>query len=173
MSPFSTGWSSGRRPCPAAVTWAVGFLVTAAVTVPVAELTPWSGGAAAGLAAMAFVVGLYGAATRSLPGAMATSATAWMFFDGFVVHSRGDLAWTGDDVVRLGVLAGAAVVGCLLGRAIARVRARAEAPVAPSPRPIATAKLLADTLVPVLADRLPAPGEQRRDRAFSVTNRRT
>ncbi|MFG2196833.1 hypothetical protein [Streptomyces sp. NPDC048639] len=58
-----------------------------------------------------------GAPARAMA-APGTAAVCWLFLDGFVVNLKGDLTWSGaDDMVRLGVLLGAA----LLGTAIARL----------------------------------------------------
>ncbi|MBF6507465.1 hypothetical protein [Saccharopolyspora hirsuta] len=105
----------------AATASAVGFFVAAAGTVPAGAASWWSGEPTAALAVLALVVLGYAGAIRSLPGALITALLCWMFLNSFVVHELGDLVWEGSaDLVRLGVLAGAAVVGTACGWAATR-----------------------------------------------------
>jgi hypothetical protein len=129
---------------------AVGFFVAVIGMLPASLAIWWSGEHMAGLAVLTVVVGAYAAAMRNTTGALITAAVSWMLFNGFVVHSLGDLAWEGaNDAVRLAVLTGAAVTGTLIGRVLAGNRAdlmtaeKIPAPRTParsSERPEATAR---------------------------------
>ncbi|MBT2400374.1 hypothetical protein [Streptomyces sp. ISL-100] len=46
------------------------------------------------------------------------AAVCWLFYDGFIVHQQGELAWDGcTDVSRMGLLAGAFLLGTTIARA--------------------------------------------------------
>ena len=101
-----------RKMGTAVVSAAAGFFVMAVGTVVASQ---WPNAA---LGLLAVVAAAYAAATASPVGALATSVWGWLFLDGFVVHQYGDLGWDGwADVVRLGVLVAAAVVGTAIGLA--------------------------------------------------------
>ncbi|MEV0083661.1 hypothetical protein [Saccharopolyspora sp. NPDC050642] len=115
---------------------AVGFFAVVAGMAPTAVAVWWSGGQVAGLVVLCLVAGGYGFAVRNSTGALVTAVLGWMLFNGFVVHSHGDLGWNGSgDTVRLAALTGAALLGALLGNVRA---ARHERPVVvetiPAPR---------------------------------------
>ncbi|MEV0698741.1 hypothetical protein AB0I53_12600 [Saccharopolyspora sp. NPDC050389] len=104
---------------------AVGFFVVAAGMVPAAVAAWWSGEQVAGLVVLCLVVGGYGVAIRNVTGALVTAVLGWTLFNGFVVHSLGDLGWEGSgDAVRLAALTGAAVLGALAGQAWAATHER-------------------------------------------------
>ncbi|MFV0131442.1 hypothetical protein ACLGI4_27655 [Streptomyces sp. HMX112] len=64
--------------------------------------------------ALSAVVGLR-ARLRAVPFA---ALVCWLFYDGFVVHQQGELAWDGlVDACRLGLLAGASLLGTAVARA--------------------------------------------------------
>ncbi|MEV6229145.1 hypothetical protein AB0L88_14860 [Saccharopolyspora shandongensis] len=123
---------------------AVGFFAVVAGMAPTAVAVWWSSGQVAGLVVLCLVAGGYGLAVRNATGALVTAALGWMLFNGFVVHSHGDLGWDSGDAVRLAALTGAALLGALLGKAWA---ARHERPVVlesiPAPRAVQPASGLA------------------------------
>ncbi|WP_029536118.1 hypothetical protein [Saccharopolyspora spinosa] len=123
---------------------AVGYFVVAVGTVPASVAAWWSGEPVAGLVVLSLVVGGYAAAIRNAPGALVTSALGWMLLNGFVVHTRGDLAWEGvSDAVRLGTLAGAALIGVLCGWVAVRARERSTVSMSiPTARPAPRAELV-------------------------------
>lgn len=98
-------------------------MVCAAAFIGSASLLPMLGVVgglhhpAAALAAyctLSLTVGLH-AHPRAVPLA---AAVCWLFYDGFVVHQRGELAWDGfTDVYRMGLLAGAFLLGTMTARA--------------------------------------------------------
>ena len=102
------------------VACAVGFFVAAAgasagVFLPVGEMT-------ARLGILAVVCAVYSAMARNLTAALLTAGLGWMFFNSFVVHAGGVLRWEGtSDLVRVAILAAAAVLGCALGWAYTTV----------------------------------------------------
>lgn len=105
----------------AATASAVGFFVAVAGMVLASAASWWSGQPTAALAVLCLVVFGYACAIRSMPGALMTALLCWMMLNSFVIHARGDLIWEGSaDLVRLGVLAGVAVVGTAWGLAATR-----------------------------------------------------
>jgi K+-sensing histidine kinase KdpD len=69
-------------------------------------------GVIARFAVLALGVGAFAASVGDPVAAVVTSGVAFLLFDGFVLDHAGDLAWHGDaDLVRLGVLVGAALAG--------------------------------------------------------------
>ncbi|GAA4845240.1 hypothetical protein [Saccharopolyspora rosea] len=111
----SRGWSVGAS-CGA------GFFAMVVAAVP-AWAAALAGGAVAGLVVLAIAVSGYAALARNVPGALVTAVLGWMFFNGFVAHRLGVLQWDGRaDTAELAVLAGAAVVGSVLGWTCVRSR---------------------------------------------------
>ncbi|MGX1885122.1 hypothetical protein [Streptomyces sp. NPDC055287] len=83
---------------------------------------------AAALAAYCVLAATVGfrAHSRAVPLA---GAVCWLFYDGFVVHQQGELAWDGlTDVSRMGLLAGAALLGTMTARAGHATRSRRWSP---------------------------------------------
>ncbi|MGW4797793.1 hypothetical protein ACWEPC_35770 [Nonomuraea sp. NPDC004297] len=81
-------------------------------------------------------VALFGAWARHYLAAPLTGLMSWCFVTGFLVHTRGELAFASDDLVRLAELVAVAVAGCALGhvrhaRRLARARPGGEELVGP------------------------------------------
>lgn len=114
----------------AATASAVGFFVASAGTVPAGAAAWWSGEPTAALVVLGLVVSGYACAIRNLPGALVTALVCWMLLNSFVIHAHGELVWEGSaDLLRLGVLAAAAVLGTACGWAATRSHARPEPPI--------------------------------------------
>lgn len=145
MRSFRSCGPARRSVAGPATSSAVGFFVVAAGTVAAGVAAWWSGASVAGLVVLGLVVGGYAVAIRNAPGALGTAVLGWMFLNGFVVHSRGDLAWEGfSDGVRLGALAGAALTGILCGWVAVRARERSTTSMSiPTARPAPRDKLVA------------------------------
>ncbi|MDA3647058.1 hypothetical protein LZ318_13650 [Saccharopolyspora indica] len=114
----------------AATASAVGFFVASAGMAPAGAAAWWYGEPTAALTVLGLVTFAYAGAIRNLPGALATAVVCWMLLNSFVIHVRGELIWEGSaDLVRLGVLGGAAVVGTACGWAATRSHERPEPPI--------------------------------------------
>ncbi|MET9803070.1 hypothetical protein [Streptomyces sp. NPDC006368] len=111
--------STGDRPQP----WAYSTpVVCAFVFVGAAGLLPVLGVAgglrhpAVALAAYCALTALAGLRARP-PAAPLTAAVCWLFYDGFVIHQRGELAWDGGiDAYRVALLATASLLGTVAAR---------------------------------------------------------
>jgi hypothetical protein len=120
---------AGRRTWPTSTGLLAGYCALAAATAAaVAAGGTYRPGIALGLlAVVAFAV-----ATRTtLPVALITGATGWLFCAGFITGRHAQLAWHGAaDVRRLGILLGAALCGTAASwihvRVVTRRRATAE-----------------------------------------------
>ena len=103
-------------------------------------------GVAARLAVLALGVFAFSVAACDLVAAAVSAGIAFLLFDGFVLGRAGDLAWHGNaDLVRIGVLAGAALAGTTAGALRLRIEARraqraGERAVAALPRPRSAAE---------------------------------
>ncbi|MGW3472089.1 hypothetical protein ACWDKQ_27310 [Saccharopolyspora sp. NPDC000995] len=155
MVVFRRGGLGRRSVAGPATSSAIGFFVVVAGIVLAATVAWWSDEQLARFIALGVVVGGYGAAIRNAAGALVTAVLGWMLFNGFVVHSLGDLAWEGSsDAVRLAALAGAAVLGVLVGRAWAGAHERPEVVEAiPAPRTAAGAGPSAHDRRPIAGSR--------------------
>jgi hypothetical protein len=68
------------------------------------------------LAVVALAVGGFAAAVRAVLSVVAVPGLAWVFFLGFLVDQQGELRWHGAvDLLRLGVLVGASLLGSAVG----------------------------------------------------------
>jgi K+-sensing histidine kinase KdpD len=79
------------------------------------------------------VVGVIGCSVRARPAAaIATGVIAWLFDNGFLAHTTGDLHWRGTaDTVAIAVLVGSALLSARLSAALGH--RRGPAPAAPAP----------------------------------------
>jgi hypothetical protein len=70
------------------------------------------------VAVVAAFVAVGAALSATLSGAAGAAGMGWLFTNGFLVNGLGDLAWRGlADLIRLAVLAAAALAGLAAGRA--------------------------------------------------------
>ncbi|WP_432825729.1 hypothetical protein [Dactylosporangium sp. CA-092794] len=108
-----TWWLVRARPAPTGITLAAGSAAVVATAVLSAAVIAPSA-LMARLVAMAVCVAAAGAVSGNLVSALATASIAWTVLNGFLVNRLGVLTWHGAaDVVRLGVLLGAAAAGWL------------------------------------------------------------
>ena len=103
-----------------------GVLVVLLCAVPSAVAGP---AVDARLAVVAVGLAVFASAVVDVPAVAVTVGVAFVLFDGFVEGDHGDLVWHGRaDVVRLGALGIAAVVGLILGARRERDQRRAAGP---------------------------------------------
>jgi len=95
---------------PLGINTAVGAVVVVVCLVAPPHLD--AAGIGARLAVLAVGLAAFAASVADPVASLVTAGVAFLLLDGFVVGHAGDLAWHGDaDLVRLGVLAGAALAG--------------------------------------------------------------
>ncbi|MBB5082640.1 hypothetical protein [Nonomuraea endophytica] len=93
----------------------VGAFVTAVLSCAVAA--PLFPEAVARTVVVAVLAGAYSLWGRSLLVALAAAGMAWLFVTGFLVNGLGVLTFAEGDLIRLGVLAAAAIGGYVIGAA--------------------------------------------------------
>jgi hypothetical protein len=116
-------WGDVDPQRPTGITIAIGAVVVIAAAFP-AALVP-SGDPVPRFALMTLGLTLFAMATRDWLAVAAVVPLAWLVYDGFLLDRFGVLAWRGrGDVVRFGLLAGAALLGLAMGVARHKVEDR-------------------------------------------------
>jgi len=99
------------------------FVVVVASVVAALVFSPRE--TAGRLLVLSFAVGWFAITSRSLSAALTTAGMGWLFLNGFLVDQHSELAWHGSaDLVRLVVLAFAALAGTAAGNFLAPERSR-------------------------------------------------
>jgi hypothetical protein len=114
----------GERDVPLGINTAIGAVAVVVCCIVPAGQDPQ--GRDARFALVAFGVGVFAAAVGDLASVAVTVGVAFLLSDGFVESHYGDLVWHGrPDVVRIGVLCVAGIVGLVIGVLRRRAERRA------------------------------------------------
>ena len=138
----------GEREVPLGINTAVG-----AVTVVVCLAVPAGvdvQGRDARFALLVLGVAVVAATVGDLAAVAVTAGVAFLLFDGFVEGHQGDLVWDGrSDVLRVGLLCGAGLLGLVVGAAHRRRHRRDDPPPTGSPAAsVARPRTSGERLVP-------------------------
>ncbi|OIV38467.1 hypothetical protein BIV57_05545 [Mangrovactinospora gilvigrisea] len=110
---------SGGLPAPLAFCAAYGLAVAVSLALGAAGARHDTDADLLVLTLAAAVSGLF---ARRPAGALPIGLVYWAFFDGFLLHSDGNLGWDGSEPHRLFVLTGAAIAGALAAFAVRLIR---------------------------------------------------